>query len=456
MIDEPLTRARTATEILQEAGIEPWEEAQFRPEPLPQMVLATRPRRPRVVITGIAAIAPNGNTAEEFWANTLAGKSGVAPITRFDASQYPTRFAAEVKNFEPRDFMEPKEARRISRASQFVIAAAQMAAADARLVLPLEDGERAGVYMGTAVGGFDSAELGIKTLFEKGHQRLSPFVIGASMPNAAAFHVGMTTGAKGYLGTVTAACASGTQAIGEGAEVIRRGWAEVMFVGGTEAGVIETSVAGFSQMRAISNFNQDPAKASRPFDKNRDGFVIGEGGAVLVIELLDHAIARGAKIYAEILGSSVSSDAYDVVAPDPSAQGEIRVMKWALADAGIGADEIDYINAHATSTVAGDVVETLALKKLFGERAYQLPISSTKSMIGHTLGAAGALEAIVCALTLRDQKIHPTINLETPDPECDLDYVPEGAREAHVETILSNSFGLGGQNACLILRKFDD
>jgi 3-oxoacyl-[acyl-carrier-protein] synthase II len=237
--------------------------------------------------------------------------------------------------------------------------------------------------------------------------------------------------------------------------VIRRGWADVMFVIGTEAGVIETCLAGFAQMRAISTRNEEPEKASRPFDKDRDGFVIGEGGAALVAESLDHAIGRDAQIYAEVLGASVSNDAYDLVAPDPSGEGEMRVMRLALADAGIGLDEIDYINAHATSTVAGDIVESLAIKRLFGERAYQIPISSTKSMIGHALGAAGALEAVVCVLSLRDQKIHPTINHEIPEPGCDLDYVPNQARSAHIETILSNSFGLGGQNACLVLRRFD-
>jgi 3-oxoacyl-[acyl-carrier-protein] synthase II len=424
-------------------------------EPLLEFARAARRRRPRVVVTGISALAPNGNTAEEFWANCLAGQSGVAPITHFDASTYHTRFAAEVKNFDPAQFMNFKEARRMSRASQMVVACAQLAANDARLTLPVEDPERVGVYMGTAVGGYDMSEVGMRALITKGWQRLSPFAIGAAMPNGPAFQVGMCIGSKGYLTTVTAACASGTQAIGEAAEVIRRGWADVMFAGGTEAGVIEIALAGFGQMRALSTHNAEPQKASRPFDKNRDGFVIGEGAAMLILESLDHAIARDAPIYGEVLGSAVANDAYDVAAPDPTGEGEVRVMQLALADAGIGADEIDHINAHATSTVVGDAVETLAIKKLFGDRAYRLPISSTKSMIGHGLGAAGALEAVVCLLTLRDQKIHPTINLETPDPSCDLDYVPNVARAARVETVLSNSFGLGAQNACLILRKFD-
>lgn len=452
MVKLPFTLASTLTrgEIL-----EGWETEELRPAPLLEMALAARARRPRIVITGLAALAPNGNSKEEFWANCLAGCSGVGPITRFDPTPFPTRFAGEVKNFEPREFMDFKEARRMSRSSQFAIASAKMATADAHLALPVEDAERVGIYIGTAVGGYDKAEEGIKTLYTKGWQRVSPFAIGAAMPNAPAFHVGMATGAKGYLGTVTAACASGTQAIGEASEVIRRGWADVMLVVGTEAGVIETGVAGFAQMRALSTRNDEPQKASRPFDKDRDGFVLGEGSAALVLESLDHAIARDAPIYAEVLGSSVSNDGYDVASPDPTGEGECRVMRLALADAGISVDEVDYINAHGASTPIGDVVESLAVKQLFGERAYQIPISGTKSMIGHALGAAGALEAVACVLTLRDQKIHPTINYETPDPDCDLDYVPNRFRAARVETVLSNSFGLGGQNACLILRKFD-
>lgn len=441
--------------LSRDAFLERWEAEDFRTEPLAELVRASRPRRTRVVITGTAALAANGNSRDQFWANCLAGKSGVGPITRFDPTPFPTRFAAEVKNFDPRDFMDFKEARRMSRCSQFAIACAKMAAADASVKLPVEDGERVGVTVGTAVGGFDKAEEGIKALTTRGWQRVSPFAIGAAMPNAPAYHVGMVTGSKGYLGTVTAACASGTQAIGDAAEVIRRGWADLIFVVGTEAGVIETGLAGFAQMRALSTRNEDPERASRPFDKDRDGFVIGEGGAALVVESLDHAIARDAQIQAEVLGSFSANDAYDLAAPDPTGDGEMRVMRMAMADAGVRPDDIDYINAHATSTVAGDIVESFAIKRLFGERAYQIPISATKSMIGHALGAAGALEAVVCVLSLRDQKIHPTINHEFPDTGCDLDYVPREAREVQMETILSNSFGLGGQNACLVLRKFD-
>lgn len=425
------------------------------PMPLLQLANANARRRPRVVITGIGALSPIGNNAEEFWANALLGQSGIDRVTLFDPTPFPTQIAGEIKNFNPHDFMEAKEVRRIARCSQFAIASTKMAAADAQINLPVEDPERVGVYMGIAVGGFDLVEEGVRTMLSKGWQRVSPFIIGSVMPNAPSFHISMVTGLQGYLGTVTAACASGTQAIGEAAEIIRRGWADMMFAGGTESGVLPLSFAGFAQMRAISRRNSEPTKAARPFDKDRDGFVLGEGCGVMVLESLEHAIARDARIYAEVLGSSVASDAYDVAAPDPTGDGEARVMRMALGDAGIGADEIDYINAHAASTPIGDAVETRAIKKVFGERAYEIPVSALKSMIGHSLGGAGALEAIACTLSIRDQKLHPTINLDCPDPECDLDYVPHTSRRARVDTILSNSFGLGGQNACLVLRKFE-
>lgn len=432
-------------------------EERYITEPFVQMARAARHRRPRVVVTGMGVLAPNGSTVAEFWANTLAGKSGIAAISRFDASPYPSRVGGEVKNFEPREFMDFKEARRMARCSQFAIACAKMAAHDARLELPVENRERVGVLIGTAVGGIEATEEGMTTMLNKGWQRVSPFALGAAMPNAASFHVSMTTGALGYLGTITAACASGVQALGDGTEIIRRGWADTMFVGGTEAGLFPIGITAFAQMRAIStHYNDAPATASRPFDVTRDGFVMGEGCAVLVIESLEHAIARDAPIYGEVLGYSVASDAFDIVSPDPSGAGEVRVMKLALADAGVSIDEIDYISAHATSTIVGDNIEAKAIKMLFGERAGKIPISAHKSMIGHTLGAGGALEAVVSLLSLRDQKIHPTINLKQPDAECSgLDLVPGTARDASVETILSNSFGLGGQNACLVLRKFD-
>lgn len=432
-------------------------EERYLPEPLVQMTRAARSRRPRIVISGLAVLSPNGSTLDEFWANTLAGQSGITEITRWDPSAYPSRIAGQIKSFEPREFMDFKEARRMSRCSQFAVACARMAAQDACLQLPVENRERVGVLFGTAIGGVDVMEDGMHVMIEKGWNRISPFAIGAAMPNAPAFHVSMTTGALGYLGTITAACSSGTQTIGEGAELIRRGWADIMFVGGTDSGVVPVGIASFSQMRAIStHYNDTPAQSSRPFDAHRDGFVMGEGCAVLVLESLEHAIARGAKIYAEVLGSSVASDAFDVVAPDPTGEGEVRVMKLALADAGISVNEIHYISAHATSTVVGDNIEARAIKQLFGKRAFQIPISAHKSMIGHTLGAGGAIEAVAACLTLRDQMVHPTINLTDPDPECvGLDLVPDTARPANVETILSNSFGLGGQNACIVLGRYD-
>ena len=368
-------------------------EERHMPEPLVQMVRATRHRRPRVVITGVSALAPNGNNVQEFWANTLAGKTGIATIKRFDASPFPSRVAGEVKNFDARDFMDFKEARRMARCSQFAIACAKMAAHDAHLELPVENRERVGVLIGTAVGGIDATEEGMRTLLEKGWNRVSPFAIGAAMPNAPAFHVSMTTSAYGYLGTITAACASGTQTIGDGAEIIRRGIADVMFVGGTESGLFPIGIAAFSQMRAIStHFNDTPETASRPFDATRDGFVMGEGCAILVLESLDHAIARDAPIYGEVLGSSVASDAFDVVAPDPSGDGEVRVMKLALADAGITLDEIDYISAHATSTVVGDNIEAKAIKKLF-EIGITLPTTSNFSPFWITSSAMSGSQA---------------------------------------------------------------
>ncbi|MGE5139021.1 MAG: beta-ketoacyl-[acyl-carrier-protein] synthase family protein, partial [Rudaea sp.] len=403
-----------------------WEDTteQFRTEPLNEFAPLRTKRRTRVVITGIGAIAPNGNNVEEYWQSCLAGKSGIARITLFDPSPYPCQIAGEVKKFDPRDYMDFKEARRMSRSSQYALAATRMAAKDAGITLPVVDCERVGVYIGTAVGGYDQVEFGVRTMLTKGWNRISPFAIGAGMPNGPAFVVSLHAGTKGYLGTVTAACASGTQVIGEAAEVIRRGRADVMIAGGTESGVVEAAFAGFCQMRALSTFDGAPEGADRPFDKNRDGFVVGEGSAMYILESLEHAIARNAKIYAEVLGSSISSDAYDVAAPDPTGEGEARVMRLAVQDAGISADEVDTINAHGPGTLIGDPIETMAIKQVFGERAYRIPVNSTKSMIGHCLGAAGALEAMTCLLSLRDQKIHPTINYSTPDPECDLDYVP--------------------------------
>lgn len=413
-----------------------------------------RPDAQRVVITGLGAITPLALTVRETWESLLAGRSGVAHITRFDASEFPVRIAAEVKGFDPKKYMNFKEARRMARCSQFAIATAQEAIADAQLPQPFADEERVGVLVGCTIGGFEQAVENIDIFRQKGLARVSPFGLTASLPNMPSHHVSQTFQAKGYINTVTTACATGTQAVGEAAEVIRRGAADVIICGGVEAVIHFANFAGFIAMRAISARNDEPERASRPFDKDRDGFVIGEGCGILVLESLPHALQRGAHIYAEVLGYSASSDAFHVAAPDPEGAGAVRAMRWALADAGVTPEEVDYINAHGTSTPLNDVIETKAIKEVFGDHAYRVAISSTKSMIGHTLAAAGAIEAIACALTIEEGVIHPTINYETPDPECDLDYVPNQARRAEVNIALSNSFGLGGQNACLVLGKY--
>jgi len=405
--------------------------------------------RRRVVVTGVGAITPLALTAEETWQGLLEGRSGIGPITQFDASPFPSRIAGEVKGFDPRQYIPFKEARRMARASQFAVAAAQEALASAGLEPPL--GAGAGVLIGTSVGGLEWAFAQARTLWEKGLARVSPFGITASLANMPAHHVSRWAQALGPISTVSTACATGTQAVGEAAEFIRRGAAEVVIAGGVEGFVHEVSVGGFCAMRALSTRNDEPERASRPFDAHRDGFVLSEGCGMLVLESLEHARARGARILAEVLGHASSSDGFHVAQPDPEGRGAMRAMAWALDDAGIGPEGVDYINAHGTGTPLNDVIETRAIKGIFGEHAYQVLISSTKSMIGHAMGGAGAIEAVACVLTLRDQVIHPTANLEEPDPECDLDYVPGEARRTDVRVVLSNSFGLGGQNACLVL-----
>jgi 3-oxoacyl-[acyl-carrier-protein] synthase II len=405
----------------------------------------------RVVITGLGAITPLGLTVKETWEGLVAGRSGIGPVTQFDASSFPSRIAGEVKGFDPKQYINFKEARRMARCSQLAIATAQEALADAGLSLPFADEERVGVLLGSTMGGLEQFEQGLRTLWGRGLSRVSPFAAASGVPNMPAHHISWAFQARGYNSTVSVACASGTQAVGEAAEVIRRGAADVIISGGVESMICEAAFAGFAAMRAISTRNEEPEKACRPFEAHRDGFVIAEGCALLILEGLEQALKRGAHIYAEILGYGCSSDAYHMAAPDPEGGGPVLAMRWALEDAGIGIADIDYINAHGPGTPAGDAAETRAIKTLFGERAYKVPTSSTKSMIGHALGGAGAIEAMACTLTIRDNVIHPTINYETPDPECDLDYVPNVARSTQVNITLSNSFGLGGQNACLVL-----
>lgn len=412
--------------------------------------------RVRVVITGLGAITPLGLNVSEFWDGLVNARSGIVKITRFDASKFDCQIAGEVKGFDPARHMDGKEARRIARCSQFAIAAAQEAAADAGIEVPLVNEARVGVLIGTAIGGLDEADRAINEFRTKGAVRANPFAVTASIPNMPAHHVSRTFLARGPLLTLVTACATGTQAIGEASEVIRRGSADVMFAGGTEALIGDFAIAGFSGMRALPvHFNEKPEAASRPFDKDREGFVFSEGCGVMVLERLEHARARGARIYAEVLGQGASSDAFHVAQPDPSGDGAIRAMRWALEDARVDPSEVDYVNAHGSGTPLNDPLETAAIKKVFGQHARQLCISSTKSMIGHPMGASGTLEAIACIKTIATGVVHPTINLDNPDPACDLDYVPHTAREKNVRVTLSNSFGLGGQNACLVLGKFE-
>ncbi len=415
-------------------------------------LLARLTMRHRVVITGMGAITPLALNIDETWASLLAGRSGIDLITQVDASDYPTKIAGEVKGFDPTDYIDFKEARRMGRFSQFAVAATKDALDDASLRMEDIDAGQVGVLIGTAVGGLDATVEAVRNL--DAGRRVSPFYLVTMPPNMAAFHVCHQFGIKGYNNTVTTACAAGVQAVGEAAEVIRRGDAQVVVAGGTESSSTEIGLAGFSAMRGLSTRNDEPQKASRPFDRDRDGFVCSEGAGILILENLEHALKRDVHIYAEVLGYSATSDAHHLAAPDPEAEGAARAIRWALQDAGLKPEEVDYINAHGTSTILNDAMETLAIKKVFGDHAYHVPVSSTKSMIGHLFGGAGAVETIVCALTIEHGIIHPTINYETPDPECDLDYVPNVARKAEVNVALSNSFGLGGQDACLVLGRY--
>ncbi len=415
-----------------------------------------RPQRRRVVVTGVGAITPVGNTAPATWEALVAGRSGVTRVTQFDASPYASQVGAEVKNFDPSVRIPYKEAKRMARCSQLALVAAYEAVEDAGLEMDKFDGARGGVIMGTGVGGMEIYAAMIKHSARSadGRLRSKPLETINGLANMPAFHISNTFGLRGPLNTMVTACAAGTQAIGHAAEEIRRGVADIMLAGGVEAMINDMFYASFEAMRAITTRNDEPERASRPFDAQRDGFVIGEGTAVFLLEGLDHALARGARIYAEVLGWSETADAYHIAQPDPTGRGAALAMRTALADAGLTPADIDYINPHAAGTPLGDAHETTAIKEVFGERAYEIPISSTKSMIGHLFGGAGAAEALACLYTIHTGMIHPTINYEFPDPECDLDYVPNVARQAPVNVTLSNSFGLGGQNACLILGKY--
>lgn len=416
-----------------------------------------RQGRERVVVTGIGLITAIGTGVDPVWQALLEGRSGVRRITQFDASSLPCQIAGEIPDFRAEDYLPVKEARRMARCSQVALGCAQKAYSDAGLDRPLPYPEEVGVCFGTAIGGIERVDEGIQAMRGgNGYGKINPFVVPSGIPNMPAFHIAAYFGAVGPNLTITTACATGSQTIGEGAEMIRHHRARVVLAGGVEALIKDFALGGFASMHALpTNYNDDPTRASRPFDARREGFVFAEGAACLVLESLNHARKRGARIYAEVAGQASSSDAYHMAAPEPTGAGALRTMRWALADAGINLDQVDYINAHGTSTPANDSIETMAIKQLFGEHAFRVPISSTKSMIGHAMGASGAIEAAVCALTIARGLIHPTVNYEFPDPACDLDYVPNAARERRVRVALSNSFGLGGQDACLVLKELE-
>ncbi|TMV51993.1 beta-ketoacyl-ACP synthase II [Paenibacillus mesophilus] len=407
----------------------------------------------RVVITGMGVMSSLGHDLETFWNNLMAGKSGVSVIESFDTSEYTTHIAAEIHDFNPEDYMDKKEARRMDRFVQFGVAASQLAVKNAKLEIGVNaDPERCGVYVGSGIGGLGTWEEQHKILLEKGPKRVSPFFIPMMIANMASGQISMLFGAKGPNSTAVTACATGTHSIGDSYKLIQRDDADVMICGGAEATIRPTGMAGFCALRAMSTRNEEPEKASRPFDTDRDGFVMGEGAGILVLEELEHARKRGAHIYAEVIGYGMSGDAHHMTDPDP--EGAARCMSRAIRDAGIEPSEIDYINAHGTSTPVGDKSETTAIKKALGDHAYKVAVSSTKSMTGHLLGAAGGVEAVITGLTLERGRIAPTINLDNQDPECDLDYVPNVPRDADVQIAMSNSFGFGGHNATIILKRF--
>ena len=414
----------------------------------------SRPGR-RVAVTGVGLISPLGTGTEKNWQALLRGESGIAPLTRFDVSRYATRFGGEVKDFDPLVFIERKEVRKMDPFIRFGLAAAELAVADSGIAAADLQSDRAGTYVGSGIGGLGSIEENLKILWEKGPDRVSPFFLISTIINEASGQISIRFGAKGPNCANATACSTGTHAIGDSFRIIVRGEADIMIAGGAEAPLTPLSLAGFTAIKALSERNDAPSKASRPFDATRDGFVMGEGAGVLILEELGRALRRDARIYAEVVGYGMTGDAYHVAAPAPDGDGAIRVMRRAIEDAGIGPDDVQYINAHGTSTPFNDKTETIAIKSVFGERAGRLAVSSTKSMTGHLLGAAGGLEAGITALTLFHQIMAPTINYEVPDPECDLDYVPNTARQAGIVHALSNSFGFGGTNAALVLKRFE-
>jgi len=406
----------------------------------------------RVVVTGLGVVASIGHTVEAFWESLVAGRGGIHRITLFDPKDFASQIGAEVRDWDPADHMDAKEARRNDRYTHFGFVAAKQAVADSGLDMTKEDGDRVGVIVGSGIGGMYTYESQLKVLAERGPRKVSPFTIPSLIGNMCSGLVAIEYGARGPNFGVVSACATGTHALGEAAHTIRRGDADVMIAGGSEAAITPFAYASFCSMKAMSTRNDTPETACRPFDRGRDGFIMGEGAGVLVLESLEHAQARGARIYCELAGYAATCDAFHITQPDPEGKGLSMAMKRALASAAVRPDQIDYINAHGTSTPYNDKFETLAIKKVFGDHASKVPISSTKSMTGHLLGAAGGIESVICVKTIQSQLIAPTINLENPDPDCDLDYVPNVARAARVQTVLSNNLGFGGQNASVVFR----
>lgn len=408
----------------------------------------------RVVVTGVGLVTPCGVGIDNVWGNILAGRSGIGPLTRFDVAQFDTKFAGEVKGFNPEDYVQPKEVKKMDLFIHYSLAAARIAVQDSGLDVGREDPERIGVVVGTGLGGLPTIEKYHSVLLERGPSRITPFFIPMLIANEAPGHIAIQHGLKGPNLCIVTACATGAHSIGEASRIIQYGDADVMVAGGCEANLTPLTVGGFNAMKALSTRNDDPVRASRPFERDRDGFVVAEGSGIVILEELEHAKDRGAKIYAELVGYGYNGDAYHITAPCPDGDGFIRCIKMALKDAQLSPDDVDYINAHGTSTKLNDYIETLAIKEVFKEKAQTIPVSSTKSMTGHLLGAAGAVEAIFSVLSIRDQVCPPTINYENPDPECDLDYVPNTARDHKITVAMSNSFGFGGTNSTLVLRKF--